>query len=188
MNSKQIIPVEVIENKILLIRGQKVMLDKGLALLCGIETFNLNKAVKRNIDRFPADFMFQLTRDELNNLKFHFGISNNLKGKSRRGGTRKLPYAFTEQGVAMLSSVLHSKKAIQVNLLIIRAFVRLREILSTHKELAQKLKELELRIDSQDEQITSILEAIKQLLTPLPAKKIKMGFEVREKKVLYKKL
>lgn len=183
---KQVIPVEVIENKILLIRGQKVILDKDLALLYNVATRDLNKAVSRNISRFPSDFMFQLNKMEFSNLKFQFGTSSLPDGKAGWGGTRKLPYAFTEQGVAMLSSVLRSERAVQVNIFIMRAFVKLREILSTHKELAQKLKELELRIDSHDEQITSIIEAINQLLTPPPEPKRKIGFEVKEKKVLYK--
>ncbi len=175
MNNNHIVPVEIIENKILLIRGQKVILDKDLAQLYDVETFNLNKAVKRNIDRFPQDFMFQLTKEEFDNLKFQFGISS-------WGGTRKLPYAFTEQGIAMLSSVLHSKRAVHVNILIMRTFVKLREIVSTHKELAQKLKDLELKLETHDEQISSIMEAINQLLTPPQEPKKKMGFEVKEKK------
>ncbi len=176
--SKEIVPVEVIENKILLIRGQKVMLDKELARLYGVETFNLNKAVKRNIDRFPPDFMFQLSKKEFKNLTFQFGIS-------RWGGTRKLPYAFTEQGVAMLSSVLRSQRAVQVNIAIMRAFVKLREIIATHKELAQKLKELELKIETHDEQITAIFEVINQLLSPPQLPKKKIGFIVEEKRVRY---
>ena len=175
MNSEQIIPVEVIENKILLIRGQKVILDRDLSILYNVKTRDLNKAVSRNITRFPKDFMFQLSKEEFKNLKFQFGTSRLPDGKSGWGGTRKLPYAFTEQGIAMLSSVLRSERAVQVNILIMRAFVKLRIILSTHKELAQKLKELELRIDSHDEQITSIIEAINQLLAPPPESKKKNG-------------
>ena len=179
----QVIPDEVIVNKVYLIRGQKVMLDKDLAKLYGVETFNLNKAIKRNIDRFPNDFMFQLTKEEFNNLIFQFGISS-------WGGTRKLPYAFTEQGVAMLSSVLRSERAVQVNIQIMKTFVKLREIISTHKELAQKLRELELKIESHDENITAIFEAINQLLAPEEKPKRKIGFEVKEKtypyKVIYK--
>ncbi len=180
MSGEQIIPVEVIENKIFQLRGQKVLLDRDLAKLYNVATRDLNKAVSRNLSRFPEDFMFQLSKDEFNNLKFQFGTSN-------WGGTRKLPYAFTEQGVAMLSSVLRSERAVQVNILIMRAFVKLREILSTHKELAQKLKELELKIESHDEQITAIFETINQLLGPPPVKKTNMGFQVKEKKVEYKK-
>ena len=187
MKDNQIIPVEVIENKILLMRGQKVLLDRDLANLYGVETFNLNKAVKRNLSRFPEDFMFQLTKEEFKNLIFQFGTSSLPNGKASWGGTRKMPYVFTEQGVAMLSSVLRSERAVQVNILIMRAFVKIREILSTHKELAQKLKELELKIETHDEQITAIFEAINQLLAPPQAPKKKMGFEIKEKKVLYKK-
>ena len=131
--SEVIVPVEVIEKKIYLIRSHKVMLDSDLAELYGVETKMLVRAVKRNIERFPSDFMFQLTKEEFDNLRFHFGTS------SQWGGRRYLPYAFTEQGVAMLSSVLRSKRAIQVNITIMRVFVRLRQILSTHKELAYKL-------------------------------------------------
>jgi len=188
MSNTQVIPVEIIENKILLIRGQKVLLDKDLANLYGVETFNLNKAVKRNLNRFPEDFMFRLSREEFKNLKFHFGISSIPGGKKGWGGTRKLPYVFTEQGVAMLSSVLRSERAVQVNILIMRTFVKLRTILSTHKELAQKIKEFELKIETHDEQITAIFDAINQLLIPPPAIKKKIGFQVKENKVLYKKV
>ena len=125
-----------IERRIYLIRKQKVMLDSDLAELYGVETFNLNKAVKRNIDRFPDDFMFQLSQEEAESLRFQIGMSK----VSGRGGRRYLPYAFTEQGVAMLSSVLNSKRAVQVNIAIMRAFVKLRELLATHKDLAQKLE------------------------------------------------
>lgn len=156
-----VIPEEVIENKIYLIRGHKVMLDKDLAMLYGIRTHNLNKAVTRNLDRFPGDFMLQLTKDEFENLIFHFGISS-------WGGTRKMPYAFTEQGVAMLSSVLRSKRAVRVNITIMRAFVKLRQILSTHKELAQKLNELERKVEKHDTEITMIFDAIRQLMEPPP--------------------
>ncbi len=176
---QQMIPVELIESKILLIRGQKVLLDKDLAVLYGVETFNLNKAIKRNIDRFPNDFMFQLSKEEFSNLIFQNGISS-------WGGTRKLPYAFTEQGVAMLSSVLRSERAVQVNIQIMRAFVKLREIISTHKELAQKLKELELKIETHDENIAAIFEAINQLLAHEEKPKRKVGFEVKEKPYSYK--
>lgn len=155
------------------------MLDKDLAMLYGVETFNFNKAVKRNLTRFPSDFMFQLTKEEFNNLIFQFGISS-------WGGTRKLPYAFTEQGVAMLSSVLWGDRAVQVNIQIMRAFVKLREIISTHKELAQKLKELELKIESHDEHITAIFEAINQLLAVEEKPKRKIGFDVKEKGYKYK--
>jgi len=174
MPKTNIIPTETIESKILLIREQKVLLDKDLASLYGVATRDPNKAVTRNISRFPSDFMFQLTDSEFKNLKFQFGTSS-------WGGTRKKPFVFTEQGVAMLSSVLRSERAVQVNIEIMRAFVKLREIISTHKELAQKLKELEYKIESHDEQITAIFDAINQLLTPSPPPARKIGFEVKEK-------
>ncbi|MBI5729505.1 MAG: ORF6N domain-containing protein [Ignavibacteriales bacterium] len=179
MSKSNYLSLETIETKIFIIRGQKVMLDKDLATLYDVETFNLNKAVKRNSGRFPNDFMFRLTKEEFNNLIFQFGISS-------WGGTRKLPYAFTEQGVAMLSSVLRSERAVQVNIQIMRAFVKLREIISTHKELAQKLKELELKIESHDENITAIFDAINQLLAPEDKPNRKIGFEVKEKTYSYK--
>src|SRR2546427_3195219 len=137
------------------------MLDFHLATLYGVETRNLNKAVKRNIDRFPADFMFQLTGADLANLKFQIGTSS-----STHGGRRKPVSAFTEQGVAMLSTVLRSTRAVQVNIAIMRAFVRLREALSLHKDLAHKLAELERKIESHDTSIHSLFEAIRQLMMP----------------------
>ena len=166
------IAVEVVAAKILLVRGKKVMLDQDLAELYGVKTRELNKAVSRNIERFPEDFMYQLTRKEVANLMFQFGTSS-------WGGVRKLPFVFTEQGVAMLSSVLHSKRAVQVNIAIMRAFVKLRELLLTHKELAEKIESLQKKVGEHDEKITMIFEAIKQLLLPVPdpvPEKPKIGF------------
>ena len=144
-----LVPIEIIENKIFIIRGQKVMLDRDLAMLYDVETKNLNKAVKRNIERFPEDFMFQLNQQEFENLKFQFGTSSsedeNLKSQvviSSWGGLRKLPYAFTEHGVAMLSGVLNSKRAIAVNIQIIRLFSKLRTMALEHKDLRDELNEL----------------------------------------------
>ena len=165
---KALIPVEMIEKKILLIRGEKVMLDADIAELYGVETKMLVRAVKRNIDRFPADFMIQLNREEFENLRFQFGTS------SRWGGRRYLPYAFTEQGVAMLSSVLSSKRAVQVNIAIMRAFVKLREMLATHKDLARKLNEMEKKYDAQ---FRVVFDAIRQLMIPPSPKKRKIGFQ-----------
>jgi hypothetical protein len=165
-----LIPAERVESKIFLIRGQKVMIDRDLAKLYGVETFNLNKAVKRNRDRFPDDFMFQLNSKEYQNLTFQFGISS-------WGGRRTLPYAFTEQGIAMLSSILRSKRAIQMNIVIMRAFVKLRQILATHKELAQKFKELEGRVDKHDSDIRMIFDAIRKMLTIEEKPKRKIGFQ-----------
>jgi len=134
----EIIPIQIIENKIFLVRGHKVMLDSDLAQLYEVKTFNLNKAVKRNPDRFPEDFMFQITDREWEILRFQIGIS-----KEAKGGRRYNPYVFTEQGVAMLSSVLSSKRAIAVNVQIMRTFVKIREITSSHKEITQRLDDLE---------------------------------------------
>jgi len=169
---KALISIETIERKIYLIRSQKVMLDSDLAELYGVKTFNLNKAVKRNIDRFPQDFMFHLTKEEADSLRFQIGMSKS----EGRGGRRYLPYTFTEQGVAMLSSVLRSERAIHVNIAIMRVFVKLREFLSTHKELAHKLAELERKIERHDEEIKAIFDAIRQLMTPPQKAKRKIGF------------
>jgi len=148
MDEKAIsIPVKRIEKSIMLIRGKKVMIDGGLAELYVVSTSALNKAVTRNIDRFPPDFMFRLTSEEFSDLKFHLGTSS-------WGGTRKLPRAFTEQGVAMLSSVLRSKRAIGVNIAIMRAFVELRKTSSSHKQLAQKLREIEARLEDHDRRVS----------------------------------
>ena len=177
MTSKELpIPVERIESAILLIRGEKVLLDKDLALLYGVSTSVLNKAVTRNIDRFPPDFLFHLTKREFSELKFHFGTSS-------WGGTRKLPRASTEQGVAMLSSVLNSERAIEVNIAIMRAFVKLRRMLASNDELARKLEELEKKYD---EQFRVVFEAIRQLMTPPERERKKIGF-VNEPAVRYGK-
>ena len=170
----EVVLIERIEKKIFLIRNQKVMLSTHLAGLYEVEVKVLNQAVRRNIDRFPKDFMFQLSKKEFENLKSQIVTS------SWGGIRRSLPYAFTEQGVAMLSSVLNSKKAIKVNIQIMQAFVKLREILSTHKELARKLKELEFKIDSHDQQIQAIFDVINQLITPSDPPKRKMGFTIDE--------
>jgi hypothetical protein len=166
-----LIPNEHIERAILLIRGHKVMLDKDLAILYGVSTSQLNKAVIRNLDRFPVDFMFQLGKEEHRNLMFHFGTSS-------WGGARKRPRVFTEQGVAMLSGVLRSKRAAQMNVRIMRAFVKLREFLSTNKELAQKLVDLEQRLGGHDEAIRDIITAIREMMNPPIHKKPKgsIGF------------
>lgn len=163
---------ELIENKIFVIRGCRVMFDSDLAELYGIETFNLNKAVKRNLKRFPEDFMFQLTGAEFKSLRFQIGMS-----KDGRGGRRYLPYVFTEQGVAMLSSVLNSEQAIQVNIVIMRAFVRLKRVISAHKEPGFKIRELERKVDSHDTDVQLIFEAIRKLMEPPPAPpKPRIGF------------
>jgi len=171
---KDLVPQEVIENKIYLIRGHKVMLSTQLAKLYGVKVKVLIQAVKRNIERFPDDFMFQLTWEEAQFSRSQFVTLNNME---RGANIKYLPYAFTEQGVAMLSSVLHSKRAIQVNIVIMRAFVKLRQILSTHKELVHKLNELERKFEKHDTEIQSIFEAIRQLMAPPPAlPKRRIGF------------
>ncbi|MFC1480425.1 ORF6N domain-containing protein [Candidatus Omnitrophota bacterium] len=168
-----LIPRETIESKILLIRGKKVMLDRDLAKLYKVPTGRLNEQVKRNIERFPEDFIFQLTREEFNNWLSQIAITN-----SEKMGQRHNPYAFTEQGVAMLSSVLNSKRAVQVNIAIMRVFVKLKEMLSTHKELMYKLAELERKIEKHDGEICAIFEAIRQLMEPPPEKPRRMiGFK-----------
>ena len=175
----EIIPLEQIATCIRYIRGQKVLLDSNLAQLYGVSTGNLNKAVTRNADRFPSDFMFQVTAEELTNLKFQFGISS-------WGGRRQRPYAFTEQGVAMLSSVLRSERAVKVNIAIMRAFVKLREALESNRELAKKFSELDRRVGKHDEEISAIIEAIRQLMAPPEKPPRKIGFHVREKAPRYR--
>jgi phage regulator Rha-like protein len=173
--------VEQIEQAILLLRGQKVMLDRDLAALYGVETKNLNKAVRRNLDRFPADFMFQLTPEEADSCS-RFQIGTLKRGQN----IKYLPYAFTQEGVAMLSSVLNSQRAIQVNVAIMRAFVRLREALSLHKDLAHKLAELERKIENHDESICSLFKAIRQLMTPPEPPRREIGFHIKEDAVPYR--
>ena len=158
-HSKPSVPNELIEQKIYLIRRHKVMLDADLAELYGVTTGNLNLAVRRNERRFPEDFMFQLSPKEAQSL-----LLQNARAKGR-GGRRTPPYAFTEQGVAMLSSVLNSERAIEVNIAIMRAFVRLRVLLATHADLARRLNELE---QNYDEQFRVVFEAIRELMTPEP--------------------
>ena len=163
------VPVERIEQSILLIRGQKVMLDVDLAGLYGVSVKRLNEQVKRNRERFPSDFMFQLTEQEVTDLRSQFATLKRGRGQHRK----YLPYAFMEQGVAMLSSVLNSKRAIQVNIAIMRAFIRLRQILASHKELARRLDELEKKYDAQ---FKSVFEAIRQLMTPPEPPRRRIGF------------
>jgi len=171
--SKLIIPQEIIESKIFFIRGYKVMLDRDLARLYGVETKYLIRQVKRNPLRFPEDFMFQLTSEE-------FLRCQNVT--SSWGGRRYLPYAFTEQGIAMLSSVLNSERAIQVNIAIMRAFVKLRELMITHKDLARKIEELEQKFRKHDENFVIVFKAIKKILQASherQKRKASIGFQVR---------
>ncbi|OGI20669.1 MAG: hypothetical protein A3B68_08985 [Candidatus Melainabacteria bacterium RIFCSPHIGHO2_02_FULL_34_12] len=166
--SKLILISEGIENKIYFIRGVKVLLDEDLAKMYQVSTKRLNEQVKRNKKRFPKDFMFQLTFEEIENLRSQIATS--------KGGRRYLPYAFTEQGVAMLSGVLNSKRAVLVNIEIMRAFVRLRKVISQNKELAKKIEELEGKYEKHDMDIQGIFNAIHKILTIEERPKRKVGF------------
>jgi len=172
MVNESLVPAEKIEKAILLIREQKVMLDSDLSDLYGVQTKVLVRAVKRNIDRFPADFMFQLSNEEFEDLRFHFGTSSDW------GGRRYPPYAFTEQGVAMLSGVLRSPRAVQVNIEIMRTFIRLRQMLASNAALARKLDDLEKKYDAQ---FKEVFEAIRQLMTPPEPKRRAIGFRTVDK-------
>jgi len=166
-----IVPIERIQKCIYLIRGRKILLDRDLAQLYGIETKVLNRAVSRNIDRFPEDFMFQLDRDEFENLRFHFGTSS-------WGGRRYRPRAFTEQGVAMLSSVLRSRRAIEVNIAIMRTFVKLREILATNSALRRKIEAMERQYD---EQFKLVFKVLSEMVMPTPKSKSQIGYHTEAK-------
>jgi hypothetical protein len=176
--SKQLVPVELIENKIYLIRGQKVMLDRDLAALYRVETKALKQAVKRNLKRFPEDFMFVLSQEEFNFLRSQI-VTSKIE---RRGGTQYAPMAFTEQGVAMLSTVLNSERAIAVNIQIMRAFVRLRQMLIDSKELRCELDELKHQTN---DRFQIVFEALDQLLVVQDQPKRKIGFTAKEKRAAY---
>lgn len=170
-----VVPVERIEKTIFLIR-EKVIIDVDLAALYGVETRRLNEQVARNRERFPVDFMFRLTRQELSGLISHFATSN-----GGRGGRRKCPYAFTEHGAIMAASVLNTPRAAEMSIFVVRAFVRLRAFIATHKELAEKLAELERKLASHDEQIVAIIDAIKRLMAPpAPPDKRRIGFRSKD--------
>jgi hypothetical protein len=165
---RRLVLLEDVERKIYQLRGKKVMLDSDLAELYGVETYQLTRQVRRNISRFPGDFMFRLTKEEFLSCQF---------GSSKKGGRRYLPYVFTQEGVAMLSSVLNSKRAIRVNIVIMRAFVKIRELLSVHKDIMNKLAEIERKVENHDIKIGSIFEAIRQLMAPPPEQpKRRIGF------------
>lgn len=152
--NNSLVPTEIVISKIFLVRGKKIMLDKDLAELYGVETKSFTRSIKRNSERFPSDFMFQLNKNEFENLRNQFGTSS-------WGGRRYLPYVFTEQGVAMLSSVLNSQKAIQVNIQIIRTFTKLRELISTNKQLKKKIELMERKYDTR---FSQVFEVLKQLI------------------------
>jgi hypothetical protein len=168
---KAIAPTGPIESRILLIRGCKVMLDSDLAELYQISTKRLNEQVKRNLQRFPEDFMFQLTPEEAESLRSQIATPN-----KRRGGRRYRPHVFTEHGAVMLASVLSSPIAVQASVQVVRAFIRLREVLAAHKDLARKLTELEQRVETHDEHITTLFDAIRQLMTPPERPRKQIGF------------
>ena len=178
----QLVPVERVERLIHLVRGEKVLLDADLAVLYGVATGALNRAVKRNASRFPPDFMFQLTADEAQILKCQIGISSSEHG----GRRRSLPYAFTEQGVAMLSSVLRSERAVQVNVAIMRAFVSLRRMLAANDVFAHKLAELERKIEGHDTSIRTLFDAIRELAAPPARPRREIGYHVKEASLPYR--
>ena len=199
--SREIVPAEQIALRIQHFRGERVLLDFDLATLYGVATKALNQAVKRNRERFPDDFMFQLTTEEVLILRSQ-NVTSNLQatgnqeamknrsqivtGSLRHREQRSRPYAFTEQGVAMLSSVLNSERAVKVNIAIMRAFVKLRRMLETNRELAKKFAELEKRVGKHDEEIAAILEAIRQLMAPPERPRGEIGFHVRENAPRYR--
>jgi phage regulator Rha-like protein len=173
MSKKAMMPDEAVINKIYLIRNQKVMLDMDLADMYGVETKQLKRSVNRNRVRFPKDFMFTLSRKELENLRCQFGTSS-------WGGVRHLPMAFTEQGVAMLSAVLNSERAVLVNIHIIRVFTRLREMMTMHKDVLRKVELLERKVILQDDDIRVIFDHLKELLSPEPRQVTRIGFRRKD--------
>jgi len=168
------IPDELVMNKIYFLRGQKVMLDRDLAELYQVETRTLNQAVRRNIDRFPKDFIFQLTKREFENWKSQTVISN-----TEKMGLRKRPLAFTEQGMSMLSGVLNSKTAIRVHIQIIRVFAKMKQLLLTHKDILLQLEKIEKKLSGHDEDISLIFEYLKQLLNPPQPPRRRIGFKTK---------
>lgn len=164
-----IIPIEAIEKRIYLIRGRKVMLDSDLAELYGVTTGNLNLAVRRNKKRFPSDFMFQVSKDEHQNLILQIA-------RASWGGRHTEPYVFTEHGVAMLSAVLKSQRAVEMSVYIVRAFIKLREMLATHRDLAKKMEDLERTQDEQGQQLSEVVQVLKHLLAEPEPKKEPIGF------------
>ena len=174
--ASSIIPVERVESRILSIRSQKVIIDSDLAELYGVTTSRLNEQVKRNIERFPTDFMFQLNKEEFDNLKSQIATSS-----SGWGGRRKLPYAFTEHGVIMAASALNSKRAVATSIFVVRAFVKLRQMLTPYKEIMKKLQQLEKKLQTHDKQIIEVVKAIR-LLMPPPKTKPKQPFGFRSRR------
>lgn len=175
-DATSIIPIEHVQSKILLIRSQKVILDSDLAELYGVATSRLNEQVKRNMERFPPDFAFRLSKDEFAHLKSHSATSS-----STWGGRRKLPYAFTEHGAIMAAGVLNSERAVQVSVFVVRAFVRLKQMLTPYKELAAKLDRLESKVQDHDQDIIAVVEAIRLLMPPPDEPQKPFGFRRAKK-------
>ena len=175
--------IQTVEKTIHLVRGQRVMLDSDLAAIYSVTTKRLNERLRRNPNRFPPDFAFQLTREEFMNLRSQIATSSlrSQSATSKHGGRRYRPWVFTEHGAIMLASVLDSDVAIEASVRVVRAFVRLREMVSANTELAAKFAQLERRLDSHDEAIAQLFAAIRQLLAPPPEKKREIGFHVRER-------
>jgi phage regulator Rha-like protein len=200
--SQEIISIEQVARRILYFRGEKDLLDFDLAVLYGVGVKVLNQAVKRNRERFPDDFMFQLTDKEIQLLRSQLLRLENRQVAENEGtgadwsqivtssqkyrGTKYCPYALTEEGVAMLSSALKSKRAVKVNIAIMRAFVKLRQTLDANRQLARKFSELEERVEKHDDEIAAILEAIRQLMTPPERPRREIGFHVREEAARYR--
>jgi hypothetical protein len=176
MRVAQMVLLKPVEPRILILRGTRVILDSELAELYGVQVKRLNEQVKRNRERFPQDFMFQLSPSELENLRSQFATS-----RSRRGGRRHLPYAFTEHGAIMAATVLRSQRAIETSVFVVRAFVRLRDMLATNGKVAGKLVELERRLKGHDASIQAIIDAIHELMAPEPRKRRRIGFRVPRK-------
>lgn len=172
-----IVPTEHIDPLIVVIRGRRVLLDSDLAQLYGVTTTRLNEQVKRNLDRFPSDFMFRLTQEEWEALSSQIATS-----KGGRGGRRKLPYAFTEHGAVMAANVLNSPVAVRASIAVVRAFVRLRQMLASHEDLARQLATLEKKFEKHDAQFKVVFDAIRQLMDPPPVKRRSIGFRREEKK------
>ena len=183
MNKTAIILAKRVASRIVVLRNQKVILDSDLAELYGVPVKHLNQQVKRNAHRFPSDFIFTLTAAEQKSLRSQFVTSN-----STRGGRRYLPHAFTEHGAIMAATVLNSKRAIEMSLFVVRAFVQMRQALAINQHVVSKLSELEARLDSHDDEIQDIVEAIRELLTPLPASQRRIGFEAPSAKTKTKSI
>ena len=173
MPKGRVIPPYAVESRVLVLRHQRVMLDADIAELYGVPVKRLNEQVKRNAERFPSDFMFQLSEREHSALRSQIATS-----KKSRGGRRYTPYAFTEHGAIMAATVLNSERAVQMSVFVVRAFVRLREMLATNRRLAGKIDELENRLDTHDSTIQNLIEAIKELMTPRRSPRVRIGFQL----------